>query len=162
MKLGVFGLPRSGTNFMEWTLRTNFIDLEVEERDFILNDVPPHIPKVIHKKHTFPTLDGLDGCVVIYKGFVDWIESLERFKKTMWFPYTLKSWEDYLEKARELPKDKCLIIEHSWMVKNYSISLSNISSHFGVKLKEDWETPLFRFNDFVITNELYNGNIFRR
>jgi hypothetical protein len=161
MKLGVFGLPRSGTNFMEWTLRTNFIDLEVEERDFILNDVPPHIPKVIHKKHTYPKLDGLHGCIVIYKPFLDWVESLERFKKTMWFPYTLSSWESYMDKARELPKDKTLIVEHKWCVDNYETLLSNISSHFGVKLKEGWDIPLYRFNDNIITNELYDGYLFR-
>lgn len=141
MRVGVFGLPRSGTNYMEWTLKSNFIDLDVPEVDFMLNDVPPHIPKIIHKKHTFPKLDALDGCVVIYKEYEEWVKSLERFKKRMWFPYTFQSWKDYLEKARELPTDKSLIVEYNWCVNNYELLLSNISSHFGVKIKEDWKLP---------------------
>ena len=135
MRIGVFGLPRSGTNYMEWTLQNNFVEIELPKVEFELNDVQPYIPKVIHRKHTYPSLKELDGCVVIYKSFIDWIESLERFKKTMWFPYNLTSWEYYLDKARELPKEKTLIVEHRWCVNNYETLVSNISDKFGVKLK---------------------------
>lgn len=155
MKLGVFGLPRSGTNFIEWTLKNNFTELEVEERNFTYNDVFPFIPKIIHTKHNHPTLSGLDGCIVIYKPFIQWIESLERFKSKMVLPYTLQSWESYLEKSKQLDKDKTMIVEHEWCVKNYDTLLFNISSKFGVKIKEGWEKPLFRFDDNQLTKELY-------
>jgi hypothetical protein len=159
MIIGVFGLPRSGTNFMEWSLNNNFKDIEVPKRDFKRNDVEPFIPKAIHTKHCYPNLDGIDGCVVIYKKFDEWVESLNRFKKTMWFPYQLSSWESYIYKANLLPKDKCLILEHSSVVLNYEETMLNICSKFGCELKEDWKFPIYRFDDNIITNILYDKGI---
>ena len=153
-QIDVFGLPRSGTNFLQWSLRNNFEDVELDGNEIVINDVQPPIPKLIHKKHTLPKLES-DGCIVIYKEFIEWTESLERFKKNMWFPYNLSTWEKYLDTARELPKDKTLIVEHSWCVENYEELLSIISNKFGVKLKEDWEKPIYRFNIDKPTNELY-------
>ena len=156
MIIGVFGLPRSGTNYMEWTLKNNFIDVIVPHIDFKTNDVEPYIPKIIHTKHCYPTLDAIDGCIVIYKEFEEWKHSLERFKKNMFFPYTFNSWESYLNTANRLDKEKCIIVEHSWCVNNYERLLSDISSKFGVKIVDNLTIPT-KIIDMGgnVTNKLY-------
>ena len=154
-KIQVFGLPRSGTNFIEWTLRHNFIGLE----DYSVmhecqNDVDGSSPYWIDFKHTTPKLTHSDYAIVIYKEYDVWLESI---KKMGWITkVTPESHQKYIDDAKALDSTKVLVVEHTWCTHNYHKLLDRISIKFGVELREDWHQPTKRVDMLCgagLTNE---------
>ena len=58
MKVRVFGLQGSGTNFVEWTVQNNFNGLELSIENVIRNvDGDVHFGKNQNLKHCYPIND---------------------------------------------------------------------------------------------------------
>lgn len=133
-KIQVFGLPRSGTNWMEWVLKNNFVDLDYILMNEIINDVEGSVPYWTELKHGYPNLNNSEYAIVIYKEYDEWLKSL---KKQGWvFNVSKETHQKYINRGFELG-DKALVVEHKWCLENYDELLSTISSKFGVKLVEN-------------------------
>ena len=133
----VFGLPRSGTNFIEWTLNNNFIG--VDYKNIYVNTPTRRIPV----KHTLPNLNYSDFIIVIYKDKTNWEESMRKDSKA------LKEWPNYdtfLKVASELPRDKTIIVEHKWAYENYFLLLNKIVEKTGLTLINNPIQPKGYFN----------------
>lgn len=138
----VFGLPRSGTNFIEWSLKNNFIDVKYsnlyEEKKNI--DI-----KMLQKfkdmavKHQYPSFKYSNKIIVIYKEWDKWIESYRRWEYGGHFPK--KEYDKYLEISRNLDPAKTIILEHTWAFLNYKEAMLSISNKFGFKPKEEIVQP---------------------
>jgi len=149
----VFGLPHSGTNFVEWSLRNNFIGLDYKVIPSV-NNVDGSYPKDTLLKHNYPTLKYSNYAILIYKPFDEWQKSL---KKHGWsFGVTQYGYQKYIDSAKALG-DNCYIIDWKWCCNNYLEFLSNIKDKFGVKLIDNPTQPMHRMNgdSGLTTNEDY-------
>jgi len=154
----VYGLPRSGTNFMEWTLRNNFYNVDYHNIDAI-NEVKGSGPHLTLKKHNYPILDTSEGIIVIYKEFDEWRKSLKRGGMNLLIDR--EAHQNYIDRAKEFDSSKVLIVEHEWCLNHYYKLLERISIKFGLELKHDWEQPLKRMSTdggVTLTNEDYVSN----
>lgn len=138
----VYGIPRSGTNFVEWSLVNNFVNLEY--KNIYINTLSRKTlfkTKVV--KHQYPSFDYSEYVIVIYKKFQN---SQESYKK--WYGRTLgrETYDKYLLRARTLNPRKTIIFEHSWLVDNYQEGMKQVSEKFGLKLKDKIIQPLNRMN----------------
>ena len=139
-KVQIFGLQRSGTNFMEWSLLNNFKD--VDYKNFYL---PSKIPGYIRfnenqvLKHHYPTLEYSDYAFVVYKDWKDWTESMIRYRKRDFIKRDI--YNEYLKIARALPSDKTLVYEHSYIMKNYKKVLKEMSEKFDLELVDNITIP---------------------
>lgn len=140
----VYGIPRSGTNFVEWSLVNNFVNLEYKN---IYIDLPAN--KLLFKtnivKHQYPSFDYSDYVVVIYKKFENSQKSYSKWSGRR-EPLSRELYDEYLLKARTLSPRKTIIFEHSWLVDNYQKGMEQISNKFDLKLKDQITQPLNRMN----------------
>lgn len=141
-KIQVFGLPRSGTNWLEWTLRNNFVDADYNITPEFINDVEGSAPYWTDLKHCYPTLKHSDYALVIFKEYDEWLESIKR--KGWVLNVSQKTHQKYIDKGIKLGEDKVIVVEHKWAVKNYFQMLSEISDKFGVKLVDNPTQPTKR------------------
>jgi hypothetical protein len=144
-KIQVFGLPRSGTNFIEYTIQNNFEGIEYHK----LFDKPNVVGDNMNKKqrqsvkHLYPTLSYSDYVIIIYKDYVDWVKSI---KKVGWdLDISYDEYLRYLFIGYSLPEERRIIINHRWAVENYEQMLNDISDKFGLDIKKDWVQPEKRF-----------------
>lgn len=144
--LQVYGLPRSGTNFIEWSIKTNFIGVKYGQMN-----VPIDIPElrvcknrtITSAKHTLPNLKLAPYALVIHKDFDEWVKSLERNR--MITGEEEIAYQKFMDAANSLDPTKCLIFNHKWCVKNYEECLKKIAEFFKIELKKDFITPKNRF-----------------
>lgn len=148
-KIQAYGLPRSGTNFIEWSLVNNFEDLEYknvynfcEIKEYPKKALIPHTNKIA-EKHNYPKLERCDFAIVIFKkwnlfsdSYCTWAGS--RLPKQIY--------DIFLEKARSLDPNRSLIFEHSWLCNNYKTGMQMISDKFGVCLNDEIIQPINRLN----------------
>tara|TARA_Y100001972_G_C7645185_1_gene324196 strand:+ start:397 stop:870 length:474 start_codon:yes stop_codon:yes gene_type:complete len=133
----VFGLPRSGTNFIEWSLKNNFKNI------FYNNLYMDYKNKQISVKHYFPSFIYSDYVIIIYKEYNPWLISMKKDGK---HPSEWPEYEQFLKVANSLPKDKTIIIEHTWAVENYFQLLDLISEKFNFELIDNPTQPKYRLN----------------
>lgn len=152
-KIQVFGLPRSGTNWIEWTLKNNFVDVEYNLMHEVINDVEGSYPYWTEYKHSYPNLTNCSNAIVIWKPYEEWLESI---KRQGWvFEVTKETHQNYINKGIELG-DKALVIEHGWAVKNYHMLLDTIMYRFGVKIVDNPIQPMKRIDmSGILLNEDY-------
>ena len=106
-KVQVFGLPRSGTNFIEWTLQNNF-NITYNNLYDVCNTVGLNeFGQRNALKHNYPILDRCDFAIVIYKTFEQWQKSMAKDKRGL---CERSTYDKYLEIANNLPKDRVLVI----------------------------------------------------
>lgn len=142
-KIQVFGLPRSGTNWIEWILKNNFVNLKYNMMHEVINDVEGSFPYWTEYKHNYPNLDYCSNAIVIWKPYEEWLESI---KRQGWvFQVTKETHQKYIDRGFELG-DKGLVIEHGWAMNNYDELLNTISSKFDVKLIDNPIQPTKRID----------------
>lgn len=159
----VYGLPRSGTNFVEWTLVNNFADLKY--KNVYIPQGSDRIPPIISSvrrgkmaiKHSYPSLQYSKYAIVIYK---EWDLFSVSFKKWANRNCPVEQYEKYLNIAKSLNSERCLLVEHSWSYNNYTSFVDKISEKFKVKKNNIIKKPLNRLNmGGAICQE--TGKIFR-
>lgn len=136
----VYGLPRSGTNFMEWTLKNNFSGIDYKN----LYSTTGLISKPIKSgkyslKHTYPNLIHSKFAIVIYKEYNEWCKS---FKKA--YPDNhpdKKIYDTFLRKARELPREKVIVIEFRNAYRNYEEFIYRLSKMIGIEPNKKIKKP---------------------
>lgn len=137
-KIQVYGLPRSGTNFLEWSLVNNFKNLEY--KNYYSKPDIKEIPRTkVAIKHNFPNLHDSQFCIVIYK---DWPIFQDSYKKWAKKDLNKKTYDLYISKAKKLDHKRVLIFNHSWLCKNYVLGMKMISKKFEVELNEVIKQPL--------------------
>ena len=138
----VYGIPRSGTNFLEWSLVNNFANLEYKN---IYTNCS--IKKILFNtkavKHQYPSFDYSDYVIVIYKKFENLQKSYKRWSGSI---LSQEIYDQYLLKARSLDPERTIIFEHAWLFDNYQEGMSHISNKFNLKLKDEVKQPLYRMN----------------
>jgi len=130
----IFGLPRSGTNFLEWSIIEYFDNIKYENK-YKICDVEGlnRYNHIIALKHSFPTLDHSDYIIVIYKDFEKWSKSYKKWSKQ---EPKKEIWENYLNTANKIDNKRCLIISHEELVYNYEEIIKKISKKFNLSLKD--------------------------
>jgi len=165
----VYGLPRSGTNFIEWSIRENI--KAVNYKTIISQTEIPEIPTSrVSEKHNYPTFKYSDKIVIIYKDWDKFIISFEKWAKTQKLynkkpKFSKKSYDEYLKKCFDLKTkhpEKVIIFNHDFVVENYNESIKKIADFLGKEVKENIKFPKFKLNmlgaNCKQTNELYFHN----
>lgn len=131
----VYGLPRSGTNFLEWSLVEYFEDLHYENK-YEKCDVKGIVnyTKPTALKHCHPNLKHSDFVIVIYKEYDKWVKS---YKKWSGKKAEKSVWETYLKKANEIDEKFCMIISHDTLYNKYENTLNDVSNKFNLKMIKD-------------------------
>jgi len=151
-KIQVFGLQRSGTNFMEWSLINNFKDLDYKiipyyESEFLGNiEGMAQFNRPQSIKHLLPVMDYSDYVIGIYKDFDSWLVSVKKSGHIKNHNLSEKIHNEWLNKFNELPKKKSILINHSEMVKNYEETLLSISNKFKINLNDNIIYPENKMN----------------
>ena len=148
-KIQVFGLQRSGTNFIEWTLRNNFMDLKYDGSISSIGNVKGDMwfGQNQSLKHCLPTLEHSDYAIIIWRDYDEWITSVNRafphceYRKSDWYRWITYAYNFGMEN-----KGKVMIVEHKWVVQNYEIFLKAVSKLFNTQLKKDWVQPMNYMN----------------
>lgn len=140
----VFGLHRSGTNFIEWTLKNNFEGLEYDGRAEWYSTVPgdEQYGGTQSLKHTWPSLVFSDYAIVVRREYESWRRSVRN--KFFYCKFTKDTYNYYYDIARNLDSDKTIFVEFEWVVENYEEFLFMIENKFGFKVKKDWYQPTRR------------------
>lgn len=130
----IFGLPRSGTNFMEWSI-TQYIDDILYVNKYKNSDIPWLCEYRRHAalKHSFPSLEFSDFCIIIYKDFDKWRRS---YRKRCNKKITEKQYAEYFERIKKLPADKVFLVNHKDIVCNFEETMVMIAEKFDLKLKD--------------------------
>lgn len=143
----VFGLPRSGTNFMEWTLNNNFSS--VNYINIYVNKCDTKGLKEYGKwnalKHSYPNLNYSDYALVIYKSFDEWVKSMKKDRSRRGKP-SEETYNEYLRIANELPKDKCIIVSFDYAYTNYEDLVKQIGTLIQIEPNEKIIQPSGRLN----------------
>jgi len=140
----VFGLPRSGTNFMEWTLNNNFIGVNyVNIYTKCDTQGLREYGKKCALKHSYPNLNHSDYALVIYKTYDEWFKSMKKDRRGS---ASQQTYDEYLMVANNLPKDKCLLVSFKEAYNNYEYLVNRIGELINVKPKETIMKPNGRLN----------------
>lgn len=140
----VYGMQRSGTNFLEYTLRYNF-DIDYDGTTWGIGEVPGDERYAMKQslKHLLPKRNR-GKALIIRRDFDVWNESVKRqfpmcrYNKDIYnFYYDTPYRENW-------HTDDYLLVEHEWCVKNYEMLLNSIRGRFLVHYKEDWKQPMKR------------------
>ena len=145
----IYGLPRSGTNFAEWTLKEYFKDIKYENLYKKCDVEKINIyGAYVAAKHSYPSFEFSDNIIVIYKDLNKWGKSYKKWLRERARGRTdsiekwsdkddiLEIWENYLNKAKELNIKNCIIISHDELYNNYKNNIKLFSKKFNLKLKE--------------------------
>jgi len=145
----VFGLPRSGTNFIEWTLNNNFyginyINLYQKCNTKGLSEYRKHVAL----KHSYPTLDYSDYAIVIFKEYKNWVDSIKRgsSRGKSRGSAPLKTYDEYLKRAQSLDQGRTLIVQFTQSYNNYGYLITQISDLVKIAPVVDFKQPQHRLN----------------
>ena len=162
-KIQVYGMQRSGTNFLEWSLRNNFVDLEYDGSLHSIGNVKGDMRFGIQQslKHTLPNLEN-GKALIIQRDYEEWNNSVR--KNFSACTYTLKDYNYYYQTPlrENWHQDDYILVNHKWAIQNYYTLLIAIQGRFGVRIKEDWKQPMKRLHwdgGKTLTNIDFNLNV---
>jgi hypothetical protein len=128
----IYGLPRSGTNFLEWSIMNNFHDIVY--RNYIETTEIKEIPRnKVSVKHQLPSYKYSDKIIVIYK---KWDEFIKSYKKWANKEISRDAYDTYIKKAKSMNPKRTIIFEHSWLVENYEQGMRTVAEKFNLKIKD--------------------------
>ena len=154
-KIQVFGLPRSGTNFIEWSLLNNFDNVVYNNynvRYSVSGEIRDYYKKIgvngrILTKHCMPDQSLSYKRIIVYKEYIPWILSMEKYRPDMFNSRQYRNaYEVFAEYTNNLPHENTLIFEHSTVVNNYNSAMKEIAKEFNIVLKEYIEQPIYRLD----------------
>ena len=134
----VYGLPKSGTNFLEWTLMEYFKNFNYN--NFYKNCDVKGLNKYnlnIAVKHSYPSFEFSDKIIVIYREYDKWNKSYSNWSSGVSGTReggSIKLWKNYLNKSRELEGSNCIIISHHELYTNYKDSINLFSKKLNLEL----------------------------
>jgi hypothetical protein len=134
-KIQIYGLKKSGTNFLEFSLVKNFPEVGY------FNAYLSNSRRAL--KHNRPDMDQADqGIIYIYKDYEKWVPSVKREYSSQ----TLDQWQDFLDLVKTFDESKCLILNHGWCVDNFEDMLKLISDKFNLTMPEKPIKPTKRLD----------------
>jgi hypothetical protein len=170
-KIQVFGMQRSGTNFIEWSLKNNIEGLEYDGSVSAIGNVKGDMfyGKEQSLKHCKPELDERRVALIVKRNFDDWDKSVRnRFKQC---GYTKETYDWYYDTPEREDWFTPFYINLSYedTVVNYEKFLNHIAHRLrwffnddSYKVKENWVQPTKRTtNDGgkTLTNIDFNLNV---
>jgi len=138
-KIQVYGLKKSGTNFLEFSLVKNFPEIEY------VNTYPQNKKgrSRVALKHHKPNLNEAElGIIYIYKDYKEWVPSVKR----QYSGQKLNEWQEFLDIVKTFDESKCLILNHGWCVDNFQQMLKLISDKFNLTMPEEPIKPTKRLD----------------
>jgi hypothetical protein len=146
MKINVriYGLPRSGTNFLEFLINKN-TDCRYETE---YRDRSEYTNKYSAIKHCKPLEDGKDLYIFIIKNKENFIKSYKKWdNKPKEYIEALYNTglNDYIEFVKEYP-NKSVIIPYEKLLYNEYAYMKKLSIEFGFRLNDDFKIPKKRMN----------------
>lgn len=147
-RVQVFGMQRSGTNFIEWTLRNNFVGLEYDGSVSNIGNVKGDMRFGMQQslKHCLPDCTTSELSILIQRDYEEWDKSVKnKFKSCQYTKETYDYYYDtpYREKWDE---NTYLHINHRWAVLNYYELLEQIANRLNLTIKENWKQPTKRLH----------------
>ena len=144
-KMMIYGLPRSGTNYLEYMVR-NYVDVDYDNQ-YRKN---PYMGISSSTKHCEPNLeDGGDYNILIYKSWPNYKESFNKWhnKKRVKKPKEMydKAMSDYV-KFYEANPDTTIIVRYEDALNNEQSLFEYIGTKFGLNVKDNLEAPKRRMN----------------
>lgn len=141
MKVEIYGLQRSGTNYLEWILDKCFgLDVQYGIR-----------------KHDFPEERGItdfSNKIVIYKDFDHWVESIKRDPSDLWFARGHDvNLREFYDKFNSEWSAKIPSVRYEDFLLDYEGSLDNLSRIFN--------TPVLNYNK-PVPGSLHRSQGFRQ
>ena len=134
-KIQIYGLKKSGTNFLEFSVVKNFPEVGY------FNAYPNG--SRVAMKHYRPNIDQAEqGIIYIYKDYENWVSSVKRE-----YPgESLDKWKEFLDLVKSFDESKCLILNHGWCVDNFEEMLRLIADKFNLTMPEEPIKPTKRLN----------------
>lgn len=161
-KVQIFGLQRSGTNFIEWTLNNNFIDANykrfTEHHKIVKGNYQglARFNQYQSIKHTRPTLKFSDYIIAIYKPLDQWLESIIKSNHCLDIELSKKSYNIWHQDLVNIPKEKKIVYSHKQFYDRYDIILNEIASKFEITLNNNITYPKYRLDkNCKLTNQEY-------
>lgn len=158
----VYGLQRSGTNFLEWTLLNNFTDVNYKrytEYDKVVKSPYKGLAKYNEYqsiKHTTPCLDFSANIVAIYKPVNEWIDSIQKSGHCVNINLAIESYEQWHRDLKKVPNLNKVSYSHKEFIEYYFDILHVIQDKFRVTLNENLIQPKKRFNkELQLTNQIF-------
>jgi len=144
VKVRVFGLQGSGTNFVEWTVMNNFngLGLSIEKKAIRNVEGDVHYGKTQNLKHCYPINDSDFFNIIIQRDFDEWINS-NHVQSSNYTKETYNYYYDTPIREKWDTKDY-ILVNHRWCVLNYYDFLKLISQKTNCDIKEHWEQPKYK------------------
>lgn len=140
----IYGLPRSGTNFLEWSIQTYFNTDYTNVRQVCDVKGLPEYGIEVALKHSYPSLLHSDYCIVIYKELHKWKDSVQRRGVARGYKITNEVCEtvyhNYLRVANSLDKSKSIVVKHEDACREYESLIKTVSNKFNIPIRDDVDT----------------------
>ena len=136
----VYGLPRSGTNFVEWALINNFYHIQYANYDCY--DFNPIIPrKKWAIKHSLePNFYYSDNLIIIFKPIEEYLISYKKWNTNKYDENVVKStynsYMKYVNNLYENYKNNVLLINYNDAYNFYEKFITDINYKFKLHIKE--------------------------
>jgi len=162
-QIQIFGLQRSGTNFLHWTLNNNFILDEKIDYSLSNDNVKGNIkgmarynqPQSI--KHLYPTFEYSNYIIGIYKNFDNWFNSAKKSKHLVDINMAKDIHKSWLDKFDSLPNQKKILLNYEEFVNKYETKIMEISNKFNLKINNPIIFPKYEMNKGgEMTNKKFN------
>jgi len=156
----VFGLHRSGTNFLEWSLQNNFVDLNYiryTEYDRLIKGDYKGLTKYNEYnslKHTTPNLKHSPYIIAIYKPLNEWLTSITKSNHLVNKKEAIESYYKWKDDINKVPNGYKILTSHKVWVEDYYNLMELISLKFKAKLKPDINFPNYKLGkDINLTSQ---------
>lgn len=156
-KIQVYGLRRSGTNFIESIVLNNF------DNNYNTVIVKQNIDKKhlkygckVSLKHTLPTFKYSEFIILVYKPYEEWKKSMEKIYKKQSF-YIV--WEKFHEKINDIYNDKVIVVDWYEAATNQKEFINHISEKFKLDVDQIIFPPkkkMDRSKGDRVTNKNFN------
>jgi len=143
-KIQVYGLQKSGTNFIEWTLIHNF-SVKYDSSISVIGNVEgdQRFGEAQSLKHCYPNLNN-GSPLIIQRDYDIWNHSISRAYPKCNFTREVYNYYYNTPIRENWDNSEYLLIKHEWAVKNYSELLELISKRFNCEYRENWKQPMKR------------------
>lgn len=143
MKVRVYGLPRTGTNFLEYLIRHNTNCEYVNEYG-----ANTYLKERTAIKHCAPQDDGKDLYIIIVKNKDNFTQSFRKWCKNKVKDIDAlyeNASDDYI-KFYEANKDKTIILSYEQLLGNEVKFMEHLRDNYNVKINEKIDIPVKRMN----------------
>ena len=151
-KIEVFGMQKSGTNFIQWSLKNNINNLTYEDVSSIGEvEGDMFFGKTQSLKHCKPTLDERRVALIVKRNFEDWDASVKNKFPQCRYTKEIYDWYYNTPEREDWFTPYYINVSYEDAVQNYEQFLNHIASRLrwyfdddSYTVKENWVQPMKR------------------